>query len=172
MLDALDGVGPEGRGHHLGHVAAEGIDALGCPKEEDVRHFVPRVRHGVKVLTPSVQVVHAIVQLHRFIPVVHLRPGIKAVVARSLGWRFFIGRAEVFSLGKMRMQRFAGHVVEVVLRRKGLRLVVVGAKVAHTGGGCIAVVLTRYVVGHKVHHHFQSGFVRAVHQCLKLPHAL
>ena len=41
---------PEGSRHHLCHVAAERIDALGCPEKQYRGHLVPRVGDGAEVL--------------------------------------------------------------------------------------------------------------------------
>ena len=40
-LDLADGPCPEGAWHHLGHVAAEAVDAACGPEAEDVEHLVP-----------------------------------------------------------------------------------------------------------------------------------
>ena len=49
-LHLVGGPCPEGGGHHLGHVAAEGIHALLCPEEQYVGHLVPSVGNGIVVL--------------------------------------------------------------------------------------------------------------------------
>ena len=70
FLHGSHGVAPESSGHHLRHVAAEGIDSFFCPEEQDVRHLFPGGGSGGEVGGASALIVNAIVQLHRFIPVI------------------------------------------------------------------------------------------------------
>ena len=71
-LHLVCGPCPEGSRHHLRHVAAESINTLGSPEEQNIGHLVPSIRNRIEVFAPSasIAVVDAIVQLYGFIPVV------------------------------------------------------------------------------------------------------
>ena len=130
-LHHLGGVRPELGRHHLGHVATESVDALLGPELQDVGHLLPRVGHGVEVAYPAGIVVYAVIQLHRFVPVVLSRGIVEVVVACSLGGLFQIG----FRLAAIQVEvwheALAGAVVEVVLRVEAHHGIVRLAQVFH-----------------------------------------
>ena len=115
LLDLGGGVGPELGWHHLGHVTAEGVDALSCPEEQDVGHLLPRGGHGVKVPHPAGIVVHAVVQLDRLVPVVTPGGIVEDVVSRCPGGFLHIGFRLTVIQVEVRREALARAVVEVIL---------------------------------------------------------
>ena len=167
LLDLGNGIVPELHRHHLGHVATEAVDALGRPEEEDVEHLVPCVGNGVEVVARVVDVIHAIVELYRLVPVATAHPGREVVVARSLG-RILMIPLEVKVVG---MQFLTGKIVEIVAGREAQVLVIACPEVFGACGCHIRVVLTSHVVGHKVDDGLQSSLVCTLHEVLELLHA-
>ena len=172
LLHPLRGIGPEFGGHHLCHVAAESVHAFLGPEEQDVCHLQPCRGHGGEVGLAAGAIVHAVVQLHRLVPVVARGPGIEVVVARHLGRRFLVGNVRAMLRVETRVETLAGNVVEIVVGVEGLCRVVVSAEVPHPFGAGIAGILPRHVVRHEVDDHFQPRLVRAAHEVLKLLHAV
>ena len=109
------------------------------PEHQDVAHLLPGVGHGLEVGFAAVLVIHAVVELDGFKPVVDAGRGRKHVVAGGFGGRFrryllsslgpFSGAQRVVVGGHH--QAFAGQVVEVVVGGKGLGFVVLRAQVHH-----------------------------------------
>ena len=146
---------PELDWHHLGHVAAEAVDALGCPVEQDMEHLVVGVG--------------TIVQLHRLVPVVLVRPSGEPVVAGSFGRYFTIGAA---GQDVVQVERFAREIVEVVVGRVGERCIVVFAEVSDTFRFGIGMVLASDMVGYEVDDDLQPCLVRPFYQQFELADAL
>ena len=170
-LHLVGGPCPEGGGHHLGHVAAEGIHALLCPEEQDVGHLVPSVGNGIVVLRTSagITVVDAIVQFHGLVPVVARRTVAEAVVARCLGGILAVSllRTEL-----REVERLPPAIVEVVVSAEMPFLVIGLSKVFHALGPGNAVILACHVIGHEVHDDLQPHAMRTLDECLPLGHAL
>ena len=173
FLHLGNGIRPKLCGHHFRHVAAKTVHALLRPKEQNGRHLVPRVGHGVEVGSAAGVEVHAIVQLNRFVPIVASGTGREAIVARHL-CRIFairhIGGAVLLKV--LRAEHLPGQVVEIVLRRKAFCHVVALAEVFYAGGLGIGMVGACHVVGHEVYQHFKPRLVRAAYKRLKFLHAL
>ena len=171
LLHLGNGVCPELAGHHLGHVAAEGIHALARPEEEDVGHLRPRVGGRVEVGMATAFVVKAVVEFDGFVPIVHTWCGGKLVVARGLGRIFLVG-----SLGKTLVaevggaQGLGGDVVEIIVGCEATACIIVLTKVAHVGRLGVAVVGACHVVGYEVHNQSQASLVCAIEQGFKFGH--
>ena len=172
-------VGPELDGHHFHHVAAEAIHVFAGPEHKDVAHLLPSVGHGFKVLFAAVGVVHAVVQLHGFKPIVDAGGFRKNVVAGGFGGRF--GVLAVFARAFQWAQRvvggghheaFAGQVVEVVVGREGLGFVVGRAQIHHALRLGVRLVGAGHVVGNEVHNHLQAVVVGALDEGFVLRHAV
>ena len=172
LLHLLRGVCPELGRHHLGHVAAETVDTLLRPEQQDVRHLEPGIGDGVEITEASGIVVDAIVQLHRLVPVVLPGGIVEVIIARSLGRHLQIGFRFALIEVEIGGETLAGTIVEVVLRVKTVQGIVRLAEVFYTLGLADGLILTGYVVGHEVDDDLQPGLVRALHQLLKLLHAL
>ena len=163
---------PELCRHHLGHVAAEAVDALRCPVEQYVEHLLPGVGQRVEVAHSAGVVVDAVVQLDGLVPVVASRCVVEAVVAGGLRGCLRVWLRLAMIEVEVGREALSGTVVEVVLRVEALRGVVALAEVADALGLADAVVLSCHVVGHEVDDHLQSCTVCAVDQLLELVHAL
>ena len=172
LLHLAGGPSPEGGRHHLGHVAAEGVDALGSPEHQDVEHLLPCRGNRVKVAYTAGIVVYAVVQLHGLVPVVLAWSVVEAVVARGLGRllsiRFHLALIEV----EVRSEALPGTVVEVVLRVEAILRVVTFAEVLDARRLTDTVILTCHMVGHEVDDDLQSRLMTTLHQLLKLLHTL
>ena len=81
---------PELYGHHLRHVAAEGVYSLRAPVEQYIRHLMPYRWDGGKVANMPMLVVHAVVELDRLVPIITARKGAEAIIAGRLGRTFYI----------------------------------------------------------------------------------
>ena len=75
---------PEFERHHVGHVAAEAVNAHLTPIAQYGVHVVPCARNRVEVIG-VVAVVNAIVELDCLVPVVLRWESREAIVARCLG---------------------------------------------------------------------------------------
>ena len=171
LLDGLRGVYPEFGRHHLGHVATETVDALGCPEQQDVGHLLPCVRHGVEVPYASGIVVDTIVQLDRLVPVVLSGGVVEMVVARSLGRLLDIGLCLAFIEVEGGVKPLVWTIIEIVLGIETVFGVIRFAQVLDALGLTDAVILASHVVGHKVDDDFQSGSVSTNYHFFKLSHA-
>ena len=61
---------PKLEGYHFCHVAAETIDTLLSPKEEDIAHLEPCRGEREEIGTLAFEVVDAIIEFYGFVPVV------------------------------------------------------------------------------------------------------
>ena len=172
LLDLGGGVGPELGWHHLGHVTAEGVNALSCPEEQDVGHFLPRGGHGVKVPHPAGIVVHAVVQLDRLVPVVAPGGIVEDIVTRSLGGFLQIGFFGSVIEVEVRREALTWTIVEIIPGRKALRCIIVLTKILHTTGPADAVVLSGHMVGHEVNDDLHTCLMGTLHKLLELRHAV
>ena len=165
------GISPELRRHHLSHVAAKSVDALRRPEEQNVGHFAPSAGYGVVVeaATAGIAIVHAVVELHCLVPVVHTGMVVEPVVARAAGGHLHVG---LLALGRPHGQheRLAGTIVEIVPGREVHVGAVVLTQVAHAGRACNGVVFAGHVVGHKVDDDLHVGLMGALHQGLEFGH--
>ena len=85
FLHLGNGPMPEVNRHHFCHVTTESVHLLSCPEQQDVKHLVPGVGNGVKVVRSSSSIVHAIVQLHGLIPVIDTGISREVVIASGTG---------------------------------------------------------------------------------------
>ena len=75
---------PELHRHHLCHVTAESINALGSPEAQDLQHLMPCVGHRGEVFHSAGAVIDAIVELDGLIPVITVGLRTETVVASGL----------------------------------------------------------------------------------------
>ena len=173
LLHYARGISPKFRRHHLRHVAAEAVDAFLRPKEQDVGHLLPRVGHGGEVMASAtgIAIVDTVVELYRLIPIILARLGVKLVVASAFGRVLHI---RLLAIGWLHgaHESVARTIIEIVLRVKMLCRVVIRAQVAHAFGKVYAMIFTRHVVWHEVYYHLHACLVGALHESLKLRHAL
>ena len=158
---------PELEGDHLGHVAAEAVDALLGPEEEDVAHLEPGGGEGVEVGALALEVVDTVVELHGLVPVVARGVGVEAVVAGGAGGTFGV----VLPVD-LTAEGGAGEVVEVVLGGVEEGGVILLAEVDNALGLGVGVVAAGYVVGNEVDDHLQTGLVGALDELGELLHAV
>ena len=184
LLDTADAIMPEFVGHHFGHVATEGIDALGAPVEQDVAHLDPSGGDGDGAIgiLPRLDacavglVIHAIVEFDGLVPVVG-RWGDCAedVVACDFGWLLDVGISILgvfLGLGALILhlipdERLTWEVIEVVIKIESLVGLVACTQILNalrTGDG---VVLAGHMVGHKVHHDLETGVMAALDERFK-----
>ena len=179
LLDAADAVVPEFVGHHFGHVATEGIDALGAPVEQDVAHLDPSGGDGDGAIgiLPRLDacavglVIHAVVEFDGLVPVVG-RWGDCAedVVACDFGWFLDVGIGILgvfLGLGALILhlvpdERLTGEVIEVVVEVESLVGLVACTQILDALGTGDGVILAGHMVGHKVHHDLETGVVAAL----------
>ena len=156
--------------HHVSHIATETVNAFWCPVKQNVAHFLPCGWNGGEVVT-TVPRIHTIVQLHCFIPVVHARVFVVAVVASSFGGKFHIS---VIALTQIHIWRkfFTCDVEEIVWWRKKHTLVVGCAQILHSAGLGIGMIFTRHMVWHEVDNHLHTIVMGAVHEIFKLMNAI
>ena len=172
VLHLIRGPMPEGSRHHLGHVATESVNALSRPEEQYLSHLIPCVGDRIKVAHAAGIVIHAVVQLHRLVPVVHARCIVETVVTRGLGRLLVILLSLTVIQVEVRMETLSGTIIEVVLRVESVLWVILLTQILYPFGLADRVILTSHVVGYKVDNHLQSGLVCALYQRLKLLHAL
>ena len=96
----------------------------------------------------------------------------EAVVSGSLGRFFNIWLCFTMIEVKVWSKPLAWTIVEIVLRVEARPRVVIPAQVFHATGFADTLVLTGHMVGHKVDDDLHAGFMGALHQLLKLRHAL
>ena len=104
---------PKFHWHHLCHITTESIYPFRCPKQQDLQHLMPCIWVRMKMTCSSATIVHAIVQLHRFIPIIHTWRCRKAVVTRSTSWIFHI----VLSV-ELRTKRLIHTIIKVIVSPK------------------------------------------------------
>lgn len=168
LLDLRDRPLPEFEGHHVGHVAAETVNALVGPVLQDVEHLFPcRGRRGE--MPPSVGGIYAVVEFDGVIPVILSGRRGEAVVSGSFGRIFEVGvgaAAEIYR----RRELMARDIVEAVCRReKHVRIVFLAEILGGAGRTAVRSVLPGHVVGHEVDDHFQTGCMDAPDGVLEFP---
>ena len=115
-------------------------------------------------------VVYTVVQLHRLIPVVLAWGIVEVVVARSLGGLFQIGLCLTAIQVEVRHEALTGTVVEVVLRVESHHGVVRLAQILYLFRFADGLILTCYMIGHKVDDDLQPGLMGALYQLFELLH--
>ena len=133
---------------------------------------MPCVGNGVEVVARVVDVIHAIVELYRLVPVVYARRGIEVVVACSLGWEFGVWFSLTCIGVDIWLECCARTIVKIIGSRKTHRCIVVLAKVAHPFGLGRRMILACYVVWHKIDDHLQSGTMASVKKLFKFLHTI
>ena len=155
---------PELYGYHLGHVAAEGIDALFCPIEEDVEHLLPCAWYGIEIRLAAMNIVDAVVKFDSFVPVVLIWLGCELVVACCFCGHFGIA-LHVYTLNT---EVLARQVVEIVVRGKFYINVIVSSKFGCVIRKMVAVIKPRYMVGHEIHNDAEASLVGTLDKAFKL----
>ena len=171
LLDLPDRPVPEGHRHHVRHVAAEAVNPLASPEPENVKHPCPRGRDGVE-MGAAVPRVDAVVEFHGLVPVVTVRRGGVAVIACRSGGKLAVSLGALSQVNTAGRKLLTCNVVEIVLWVKEHHRVVALAQVFNVCWFGVALILACHVVGHKVDDDFEARFVGALHQGLKLLHAV
>ena len=184
LLDAADAVVPEFVGHHFGHIATEGIDALRAPVEQDVAHFDPSGGDGDGAvgIFPRLDacavglVIHTIVEFDGLVPVVG-RWGDCAedVVACDFGRLLDIGIGILgvfLGLGALVLhlipdERLTWEVIEIVVEVESLVGLVACTQILNALGAGDGVILAGHMVGHKVHHDLKAGVMATLDERFK-----
>ena len=171
-LDTRNNPSPEFARYHFGHVATETVDTFSGPVAQYVFHFLPGVRYRVKMSSGVMQVVHSIIQLDGFIPVVPVGPCVKAVVSGSLGRHFLV--IPLFRIIKVDFacQLLSRYIVEIVLWIEILRVVIVLTQILYTSRFGQRVILPCHMVRNEIHDDLQSAFMAACNQMLEFLHTL
>ena len=112
-------------------------------------------------------VIHAIVELDGFIPVIHTWMGRKMVVPGSLGRQLGVAVG-----GKGWRKGLAWHIVEIIVGKECLVRIIILSQIAYACRSHYGMVLPRHVVGHKINDNAHSGFMCTCHQFFKLLHAV
>ena len=120
----------------------------------------------------GITIVYAIIEFHRFIPIIHTRRRIEAVIARSFGRHLIVRLYSSLLKIELRRKRLARTIIEIILRRKGHIRVVIFTQIVHSDRLCHRLVLARHVVRHKVNNHFHALLVGAFEQGVEFCHAM
>ena len=120
----------------------------------------------------TVHIIHAIIQLNRFIPIVLARVRIEMIVACHLRWELAIGIILLSLRVKTERQGLPGQIIKVVIHIEGFRHIVALPQILNIGLACVGEILASYVVGHKVDDHLQTGLMRSRHQSFELLHSI
>ena len=163
---------PEGGRYHLGHIATEAIDTLLGPEQQDIRHLAPSVGDRIKMPYPTGIVVETIVQLHGFIPVVHARCIMEAIVSSSLGRLFQIRILFTMIEVEIRREPLSGTVVEIVLRTETKLRVILLTQILDALRLTDGMILTSHMVRHEIDDNLHAGLMSTLYQRLKLLHTL
>ena len=130
------------------------------------------VRFNIEEASGVMQVVHSIIQLDGFIPVVPVGPCVKAVVSGSLGRHFLV--IPLFRIIKVDFacQLLSRYIVEIVLWIEILRAVIVLTQILYTSRFGQRVILPCHMVRNEIHDDLQSAFMAACNQMLEFLHTL
>ncbi|OAV74815.1 hypothetical protein Barb7_01630 [Bacteroidales bacterium Barb7] len=172
LLNLRDDPLPKLNGHHLRHIATEGINAFPRPEAENIQHFQPCIGQRVKVAGAAMDIINAVVQFDSLVPVISPRLGRKAVVAGCLGGKFAVCKMLLLFVVEMQCQCTFRHIIEIVAGVKSLACVVMFAEVGNKRALGVRMVLAGYVVGHKVDDNLHACLVRPLNQLFKLLHTV
>ena len=153
--------------HHLCHIATESIYPFRCPEQQDLQHLMPCVWMRMEVRCSTATIVHTIVQLHCFIPIIYPWRCRKAVIPRSSSRIFHI----VFSI-KLRTKRLIHTIIKVVVMPEVPIFSISCAQWLYSFWCRYRIIITCHMVRYKVHNHLKSSLMRTSYQFLPLLHAL
>ena len=163
---------PEGGRHHLCHVTTEGIDTLGSPEEQDIRHLIPCIGDRQEMLrtTAGITIVDAVVEFHGLIPVITVWCISKTIISRGLGryLRIYL----LLACNMRKNQRLAPTIIEIITDIEMVFLMVVLTEILHTGGLADTLILPGHMIGNKIHDYLEACLMRAGNESLKLLHTM
>ena len=124
-LDNGSSIMPKLMRHHLCHITAKTVNALSGPIEQDIGHFRPCIRDGIKMSATAtgIAIVYAVVEFHRLVPIVEAWVCIEMVIARTLCRHLLVGRFPS-SRSHRTDKRLARTVIEIVLRIEMLSCII------------------------------------------------
>ena len=99
--------------NHLGHVHADAVNALTCPEKQNIAHLNPCVRNRIKLFLSAALVEHAVVQLHRLVPIVLARVTRETIITRHLGRELLITLQVL-----VHRELFPGDIIKIIQRRE------------------------------------------------------
>ena len=172
LLHLWDHPFPELHRHHLGHVATETIYSLLGPKAQDIQHFMPSIWNFLKMAHSAMHIIHAIIELHRLIPIILTGISIKVIVASDLSRELAIRIIFLPLRIKTEDQGLSWQVVEIIIDVKRFRHVIMLTQILHERLTHIREILSSHMIGHEINNHFQTCVMRTTYQILKLPHAV
>jgi hypothetical protein len=121
-----------------------------------------------------VEVIHAVVQLDRFVPVVLTGLRLKNIVSGSFGRTFVVWTGNIkrwlVALGNYKIMVW--DIVKIVVRAESDRIVIVLSKILDSQSPCVGMVLPCHVIWNKINNSFQIVLMRPFQKLLKLLHAV
>ena len=114
-------------------------------------------------------IIHSIVQLHRFIPVIFSRESPETIISGCLRRIFEIAILS-FTYVKLRRKCLPRYVIKIIGRRKMHLLVVMSTQIIDTFWRSIRMILTSHMIRHEIKYYFQSDFMCTGYQRLEFLH--
>ena len=105
---------------HLSHITTKTIHPLISPEQQDLQHFLPRIGNGIEMASTTVHIIHAVVQLHRLIPIVLAWIGIEMIVTGHLRRKLTIGKILLTLRIKTKRQGLSRKIIKVIIHIKSL----------------------------------------------------
>ena len=105
---------------HLSHITTKTIHPLISPEQQDLQHFLPRIGNGIEMASTTVHIIHAVVQLHRLIPIVLAWIGIEMIVTGHLRRKLTIGKILLTLRIKTKRQGLPRKIIKVIIHIKSL----------------------------------------------------
>ena len=118
------------------------------------QHLYPGIRSRGEMASAAIQIIHSIVQLDGFVPVVDVRCSVKTVVTCRFGRIFMVRLCCAFFHIELGTQLGLRYIVEIIVRTKRVVRVIIGSQLSGAVRLCIRMVLTRYMVRNKINYYF------------------
>ena len=171
-LDLISSPLPESCRHHLGHIATESVDALRGPEQQDISHLIPGVGNRIEVTNTTSIVVETIVKFNCLVPVVHTWGIMETIVTCRLGRLFDISFWLAMIQVEIRCETLTWTIIEIVLRVETILWIIFLAQIFYPLRSTDRVILTSYMVGHKVYNNLETSLVTTLYQSLELCHTM
>ena len=162
---------PKFHRYHLRHIATETVNAFIRPVKQDIQHLRPGAGHRVEMTDPAIHIIHAIIQLDRFVPVVLSRTRTETVISRHFSRELAIIVIPV-RFGKRQVQRASRNIIEVIIAVEPFGRIIMLPQIFDIRHAGIRVIFACHMVRHKVNDHLHPGIVRTFHQRFELLHTV
>ena len=121
------------------------------------------------VKTPaSITIINTVIQLHRFIPIIHSRTIVEMIITSSLGRHFMI--SIMFLIDKTKRQLLIRTVIKVILLVELSISSVILSQIFYSIRLAYRLIFSRHMIGDKVHNNFHACMMGARNQALPLLH--